>query len=190
MSVPNFGYIPKEGNFNYAKVETLSHNQTSQVICADVADDAVAETKLQVGTLCVVGKPSIIPTIPKGAKIEQVEIKIVDASSLDPNLEFCLGYLSNSVTAAEALTSLSQRTFADDSRATAALLQTYGSLVVDEQLAGDKIVHMNKILGKDKNALPPASVIIREPVDLTPALTVMKGKLAPGTLMIEYTYRM
>lgn len=188
----NLGFIPKEANVDFLTVQKINHEHAINSYCLDISDDLSAGKVLSSVTLVDSEKPSLVQTIPKGAKIEEVQIKVKNVAALDKDLEFCLGYFSTSVTSEAPVALLSQRVFADDSRVTGAALSAYGSLIVSDDLKDDKIVMMNKILGKDDKAtpVPPRGVSVPEPIDLQPCITVVKGKLAPGTLSFEYKYKL
>jgi len=184
-----FGFIPKEINASYVTAEKIQGKQSCEIHVLDVADETAAGNNVTSTALVDAKEPNLVHNIPKGAIIEEVCIKVNDAAALDPKLEFCLGFFSNAVTAEASVALLSQRIFADDARVTAKMLSDYGCLHVSEELKGDKIVFMNKVLGKEeKNVLAP-HVTVGEPVELQPNITVTKGKLLPGVISIIFKFK-
>jgi hypothetical protein len=189
MSANQFGFIPEEGHFTHVSCNTLTKNgDTSQELNLGISSDINASNNSTIVALKDSKETSLIRIIPAGSQISKCEVTVMDSSLVDDNLEFCLGYFSSSVEDNSSTALLAQRTFSDDSRMTGAMLKQYGSVSVCEKLSGKKIELMNKITGNSSAPVPSSGVCIREPIDLAPNITIMKGSLKSGALSFRYCY--
>jgi hypothetical protein len=181
-----FGFIAKEGIFTHVEAEQI-HDDTNpqKQFVLDVANDTSASAQPTSVALNGVDGGSV-ETIPKGSIIKSVQVKVANASLVDPNLAICVGYFSDAVSAEDLSALLSQRVFAENQQLTGACLTQYGSVSTSDLLEGDKIALMNKVQGITA-PLPPKG-FVQEPIDLVLNVTVLKGTLSSGALNFIVTY--
>lgn len=182
----DFGFIPEEGLFGILGAgKVVQKDKQHKTVYLGLNSDIAASN--QATSVALRDALDGVETIPQGCKNISVEIKTVDGMSIDDGVEFCLGYFSAAASGDVEASLLSQRIVDESSKLTGDVVKAYKSISICDNLEGDKIALMNKVLQKSSApALKKGS--IAEPTDLVPNITLLKGSLDAGSLVFVFSY--